>query len=283
MVVFFSGMFGFGSAPPKPTSPAVKPKPKIEPATPMQARFGFPDKQRKGQTITASPCRKLSVVTDSLGRVIVVDNDLGIAVRVFKGYREAQCAWLEVHDDMRSRSKGAVKKALFLVIYAPRRGFLEVFSMQQGPKVASFPVSKQGRLVSTTYGMMGLNNIPIKGGNQPSLSCVFIDHDAQIHSITIPFHLALSDNGNNKVKDMHLLKSLQRLLREENYDTKSVTDILYEVKTPSMVNQGLKLMVQKCKNVEVLTSVVDGYLKRFCDDGKCNFLTALKSFGIFLN
>lgn len=75
----------------------------------------------------------------------MVDNDLGIAIRMFKGYRDAQCAWLEVNDDMRRSSRSVSKKALFLVIYAPRRGFLEVFSMQQGPKVASFPVSKQGR------------------------------------------------------------------------------------------------------------------------------------------
>lgn len=66
---------------------------------------------------------------------------------------------------------------------------------------------------------------------------------------------------------MHLLKSLQRLLREESYETKDVMDILVEVKTPAMINQGFKLMVQKCKNVSVLTSTVDEYLLKFCDAG----------------
>lgn len=87
----------------------------------------------------------MSAVTDSLGRVILVDNEIGIAVRIFKGYRDAQCAWVEVTDSMSSRSRTNERKALFLVIYAPRRGFLEVFAMQQGPKVASFPVTKHGR------------------------------------------------------------------------------------------------------------------------------------------
>ncbi|ODN02339.1 Rab3 GTPase-activating protein non-catalytic subunit [Orchesella cincta] len=261
------GMLGFGSTPAKPTAQVAKPKPKIEPATQMQSRFGLPDKQRKGRTVTSSPCRKLSAITDSLGRVIVIDNDLGIAVRIFKGYREAQCAWLEVSDDMNSRTRALGRKALFLVIYAPRRGFLEVFSMQQGPKVAGFPVSKNGRLLSTTYGMMGLNNIPIKGGNKPTLPCVFIDHDAQIHTFNIPFHLALCDNGNSKVKDMHLLKSLQRLLREEDYDAKNVMELLCEIKTQAMINQGFKLLVQKCKKLDVLTTLVDEYLKKYCDDG----------------
>lgn len=93
-------MFGFGSsAPVKSPTPAVKQKPKIEPATPMHSRFGLPDKQRQGEQIIVSPCRKLSAITDSLGRVVLVDNELGIAVRVFKGYREAQVAWLEVRLD----------------------------------------------------------------------------------------------------------------------------------------------------------------------------------------
>lgn len=76
-----------------------------------------------------------------------------------------------------------------------------------------------------------------------------------------------SDNGNNKIKDMHLLKSLQRLLREESYETKDVMDILSEVKTPAMINQGFKLLVQKCKNVSVLNLTVDEYLQKFCDAG----------------
>lgn len=66
---------------------------------------------------------------------------------------------------------------------------------------------------------------------------------------------------------MHLLKSLQRLLREDSYDTKGIMEILTEVKTPSMINQGFKLLVQKCKQVSFLTSAVDEYLKKFCDDG----------------
>jgi len=108
-------------------------------------RFGLPDKQRKGTSVTLSPCKRLLAITDTLGRVVLVDVERGIAVRMWKGYRDAQCAWLLADDDMNSKTKALGRKALFLVIYAPRKGQLEVFAMQQGPKVATFPVNKSGR------------------------------------------------------------------------------------------------------------------------------------------
>ena len=43
------------------------------------------------------------------------------------GYRDAECAWIPVqedhHDDGDAQSR---RTALFLIIYAPRRGILEV-------------------------------------------------------------------------------------------------------------------------------------------------------------
>lgn len=152
-----------------------------------------------------------------------MDNDRGIAVRMWKGYRDAQTAWLSASDDMNAKTRVSGRKALFLVIYAPRKGQVEVFSMQQGPKVASFPVSKSGRyqlivpphddvtyslklievhvyhnnshflysLISLPYGMMGLNNIPLKGVHQQTLPCLFLDPEGQLLQLHIPFHLSL--------------------------------------------------------------------------------------------
>jgi len=35
--------------------------------------------------------------------------------------------------------------ALFLVIYVPKQGIIEIWAMQQGPRVAKFTASKSGR------------------------------------------------------------------------------------------------------------------------------------------
>ena len=47
---------------------------------------------------------------------------------VFIGYRDAQVGWAEVSEDAASHRRPAavLRRALFLVIYAPRRGLLEV-------------------------------------------------------------------------------------------------------------------------------------------------------------
>ncbi|KAF0044808.1 hypothetical protein F2P81_003966 [Scophthalmus maximus] len=111
------------------------------------ARFGLPDSRRHGESICLSPCNTLAGVTDDFGRVTLLDLARGIAIRMWKGYRDAQLGWLQVPEERGDRefSPSASlprRHALFLVIYAPRRGILEVWAMQQGPRVGAFTVGK---------------------------------------------------------------------------------------------------------------------------------------------
>ncbi|XP_031698112.1 rab3 GTPase-activating protein non-catalytic subunit-like [Anarrhichthys ocellatus] len=127
-----------------------KQKPKVEPATPLGIRFGLPDSRRHGESICLSPCNTLAGVTDDFGRVTLLDLARGIAIRMWKGYRDAQLGWLQVPEERGDRefSPSASlprRHALFLVIYAPRRGILEVWGMQQGPRVGAFTVGKHCR------------------------------------------------------------------------------------------------------------------------------------------
>jgi len=47
------------------------------------------------------------------------------------------------------------------------------------------------RLLYVGYGLVGLNNIPLKGGSKPQFSCVFVDPSGLVKDISVPFHLAL--------------------------------------------------------------------------------------------
>ncbi len=65
------------------------------------------------------------------------------------GYRDAQVGWIEEKEDAHEPNPAAppylqhhARHALFLVIYAPRRGILEVWASQQGSRVAAFNISK---------------------------------------------------------------------------------------------------------------------------------------------
>lgn len=66
------------------------------------------------------------------------------------GYRDAQLGWLQVQEERGDREYSPSaslprRHALFLIIFAPRRGILEVWAMQRGPRVGAFTVGKQCR------------------------------------------------------------------------------------------------------------------------------------------
>lgn len=84
-------------------------------------------------------------------------NELAALFLCLKGYRDAQIGWMQIVEDLHERvpekadfspfgnTQGPSRVAQFLVIYAPRRGILEVWGTQQGPRVGAFNVGKHCR------------------------------------------------------------------------------------------------------------------------------------------
>lgn len=64
---------------------------------------------------------------------------------MLKGYRDAHCGWLviEADGDQHDEPKRRVQ---LLVINVPKKGLLELWTMQFGAKVVSFNVKPDGRL-----------------------------------------------------------------------------------------------------------------------------------------
>uniref|UniRef100_A0A2K6U183 RAB3 GTPase activating non-catalytic protein subunit 2 n=1 Tax=Saimiri boliviensis boliviensis TaxID=39432 RepID=A0A2K6U183_SAIBB len=206
-----------------------KQKPKVEPATPLAVRFGLPDSRRHGESICLSPCNTLAAVTDDFGRVILLDVARGIAIRMWKGYRDAQIGWIQIVEDLHERvpekaefspfgnSQGPSRVAQFLVIYAPRRGILEVWSTQQGPRVGAFNVGKHCRLLYPGYKIMGLNNVTSQSWQPQTYQICLVDPvSGSVKTVNVPFHLALSDKKSERAKDMHLVKKLAALLKTKS-------------------------------------------------------------------
>lgn len=71
----------------------------------MVCRFGLCDLTRQGLNIWLAPKGQLAAVTDNLGRVILIDCNRAIAIRVWKGYREAQCCFVEVVEKLQKNSE----------------------------------------------------------------------------------------------------------------------------------------------------------------------------------
>ncbi|XP_053690684.1 rab3 GTPase-activating protein non-catalytic subunit isoform X2 [Sabethes cyaneus] len=201
----------FGGPSSSPQAPA---EPQLPVSEALVCRFGLCDQQRSAYSVWLAPNFALAAVADHLGRVILVDCSRGIALRVWKGYRDAQCGFVQVTEKVgKTPDTGPARvdrrKAMFLVIYAPRRSMLEVWSLQSGPKVAAFGACKNGQLIYNTHSFMGVST-----GNSKvrytGLGCTFFDpSDCSLKEISIPFHCALSDSKSKTAKDLHLLKRLK--------------------------------------------------------------------------
>ena len=88
---------------------------------------GLHDPPRRGRTVSVAPRGAMAVGCDSLGRVLLFDLQAGslTAVRLWKGYRDAQVAWVD-----------AGPRLALAVHAAKRNGLLEVWLLQGGPRVA---------------------------------------------------------------------------------------------------------------------------------------------------
>jgi hypothetical protein len=130
------------------------------------------DERRRVISIIASPSGHLTAISDSLGRVMLVDPCTRTAVKIWKGVREGQCAFLQVaeawsggrviaasctstkeasaeamnflvrlgHDS--SSMEFVTVVGLYLAILAPQRGHVNIWRMRHGPCVRTLPVRK---------------------------------------------------------------------------------------------------------------------------------------------
>ncbi|XP_052787528.1 rab3 GTPase-activating protein non-catalytic subunit-like isoform X1 [Mya arenaria] len=256
-----SGWLTFGSK--SKAEGAGEKQPKIEPATPLPLKFGLPDQRRAGLCVSLSPNNTYAATTDSFGRVILIDVAQGVAARMWKGYRDAQVGWVEVREEEGPHSASRQSRsAQFLVIYAARRGILEIWLAGNGPRVAAFNVSKHCQLVSISHGILGLNNVTCKGVRIKAFQVALIEPNGTLKTVQVPFHLALSDRNNKRVRDMHLLKKLKQVLKENTEQSESlnaqVRDLLLNIRIPSIAQQG----VDKVLNTSYLDpDFMEGILK----------------------
>ncbi|KYN19865.1 Rab3 GTPase-activating protein non-catalytic subunit [Trachymyrmex cornetzi] len=202
----------------------------------MTCRFGLSDIMREGDCIVCSPNKMFSVISDAMGRVILINNKKGIALRMWKGYRDAQCGWIEVTEERdrairrnvdKSGRKALLRTALFLVIYAPKKGVIDIWSIQQGPKITTFTASKNGRqLLYINYGFLGANDNAVLSKNKAQYSCVFIDPLGGLKEICVPFHFALNSKNGKRARDIHLLRKLRTFLREEDFNEEKLISVV---------------------------------------------------------
>ncbi|CAG8749348.1 22633_t:CDS:10, partial [Dentiscutata erythropus] len=165
---------------------------------------------------------QLAALTDSLGRVTLVD--------VEEGVRNAQCGWVEAMDDegeseedclktSPERKKRAVSKriTLFLVIYSPIRGVVEIHHMRHGTRVGNFSIGQGWNLITTASAPLGTGmgaglSFYERGGrrgyrNAGLAKSFLIGPQGEIKRVHVPFECAIK-------KPINLVNVFKNLLNK---------------------------------------------------------------------
>ncbi|KAG5032574.1 hypothetical protein JHK85_016556 [Glycine max] len=116
------------------------------------------DHPRKGEKLTLSPSGTLAAITDSLGRILLLDTQALVVVRLWKGYRDASCLFMEmlVNKDIASSSSSYSEPlksdyCLCLAIHAPRKGIIEIWQMRTGQRLRTISCTKGSKMLQPSY------------------------------------------------------------------------------------------------------------------------------------
>ncbi|KAI8928295.1 Rab3 GTPase-activating protein regulatory subunit N-terminus-domain-containing protein [Entophlyctis helioformis] len=161
------------------------------PATPIPSVLVLADPQRYINSISlappslTSPHPSLAVMTDSLGRVLLMDTEEGEIVRMWKGIRDAQVGWIQVVDEAAGTSKPVI---LVLAIYNPR-GVLELYLMRHRQRIAIVNPGAGMRLVQTAPGVLGgmYWRLAEPHSHGPLASCFLVSPTGDVRKIQLSY------------------------------------------------------------------------------------------------
>jgi hypothetical protein len=112
------------------------------------------DMPRKVESCSVDPDGLLAAVTDGLGRVLLIDLSSKQVVRLWKGFRDASCYWIQAPSQSASYGSGGSEKlAVFLVIHSRQRRVVEVFHARHGSRLCSVQVGRDAQVVPCSLGV----------------------------------------------------------------------------------------------------------------------------------
>ncbi|CAD5183795.1 uncharacterized protein LOC103979735 [Musa acuminata AAA Group] len=125
------------------------------------------DPPRKGEKLTLSPSGTLAAITDSLGRILLLDTQALVVVRLWKGYRDASCLFVEmlVNRDKASSSSRCYEYTksdycLCLAIHAPRKEIIEIWKMRTGPRLLTIQCPKGSKILQPSTRFVSSSQTP---------------------------------------------------------------------------------------------------------------------------
>lgn len=195
----------------------------------LYAGIEIHDPPRRISQCTVDPNGDFAALTDSLGRVSLVDLSTKQIVRMWKGFRETSCYWIQVPQ----HGVIAAKPLLFLVIHSRQRKVVEVWEMAYGPRVRSMQVGREAQVIScrqmssagyisTCY--IAYSDVPFSNMNQVERITVPLDEErSRNNKSERPSDLATRSVPSTQSQEAAArMNRLQQLLDQTNVTCESV-------------------------------------------------------------
>ncbi|XP_062505544.1 rab3 GTPase-activating protein non-catalytic subunit-like isoform X2 [Corticium candelabrum] len=235
---FASGWLPWGS---KESQASLAMESKVEEATPLTAACHVSDPRRVVTSIVLSPNWKMALTTDELGRVMLLDCENFVIKRIWKGYREAQCGFSTSSEKFFLTSEyqepRAPRVGTFVIMYARKRGILEVWPTGPGSRIAAFNVGFGCRLLYN--GCRGLI------GNRSISESVLLKSDGCLEDIRIPFYHTLNEKDRSSFADHHALSQIQHHLNmKSSKEISLVSKLIGQLQTVAYLKKVIRLVLQ---------------------------------------
>ena len=221
-----------------------EPRHKFEPPQGINKAVCIDDPRRECVSVSASPGGNLAIISDNFGRLLLVDVNSMIIINIWKGYRGAQCGWLQVSEGQSYMSEKQ-RSTIFLVIYAKKRGIVEVWCPFQHYRVGAFNVGKRSVLVSNNFHALGegcLTSPLTIPKSRPGKSCCFLlSDDGSIKFLNVPFENCLGEEYMLSISDKKVLKEIKTQLVSFNINKQGVlTEMIFNLQLAQNVTTVLK-------------------------------------------
>ncbi|KAL3941734.1 MAG: hypothetical protein SGBAC_003946, partial [Bacillariaceae sp.] len=114
----------------------------------LYAGYEIHDPPRQINYCTIDPEGDLAAIADTLGRVCLVDLANKQIIRMWKGFRDSVCHWIQ-YPRSTSETPWLTNKVLYLVIHSRQRKVIEVYRTRHGPRVKTIQVARDAQLISS--------------------------------------------------------------------------------------------------------------------------------------
>ena len=129
----------------------------------------------------------LMACADNLGRVQLIDLSTKQVIRMWKGFREATCHWIQFPFKFESGQQ-IVK---YLTIHCRERKLLEIYRMRHGPRIIQVPTASDAQVVQCTVASKGdasYTKCFVLQNNTKTKRCIAIElkiHDKELHEAVL--------------------------------------------------------------------------------------------------